>query len=89
MDFIKVENRIYSVNDKNEVIAEITYEEIEKGIYNINHTYVHESLRGQKIGEKLVKLAIEEIKNRKGKVQATCSYAKHYLEKTNRKSNDL
>ena len=83
MNFIKTDNRIYSVNENNEIIAEITFEEIEKGVYNINHTYVHESLRGQKIAEKLVKMAIEEIKNRSGRITATCSYAKHYIEKNN------
>lgn len=81
MDFIIEKNRIYSLNAQNEIIAEITFEEKENGIYNINHTYVEESLRGQKIGQKLVELAIEEIKNKNGKVEATCSYAKHYLEK--------
>ena len=83
MDFKIEENRIYSVNNENKIIAEITFEKIEKGIFNINHTYVDESLRGQKIGEKLVKMAIEEIKKKNGKIQATCSFAKHYLDKNN------
>ena len=83
MDFKIEENRIYSVNNENKIIAEITFEEIEKGIFNINHTFVDESLRGQKIGEKLVKIAIEEIKKKNGKIQATCSFAKHYLDKNN------
>ena len=83
MDFKIEENRIYSVNNENKIIAEITFEEIEKGIFNINHTFVDESLRGQKIGEKLVKMAIEEIKKKNGKIQATCSFAKHYLDKNN------
>ena len=81
MDFIKEENRIYSVNDKNKVIAEITFPETEKGVFNINHTFVDESLRGQRIARKLVEMAIEEIKKKNGKVTATCIYAKLYLEK--------
>ena len=81
MEFIKEDNRIYSVDENNKIIAEITFEETENGVFTINHTYVDESLRGQKIGEKLVKMAIEEIKNKNGKVEATCSYAKHYIEK--------
>ena len=81
MEFVKEDNRIYSTNDKNEVVAEITFQEIEKGIYNIDHTFVDENLRGQKIAQKLVEMAIEEIKSKNGTVQATCSYAKHYIEK--------
>ena len=83
MDFRIEENRIYSVNNENKIIAEITFEKIEKGTFNINHTFVDESLRGQKIGEKLVQMAIEEIKKKNGKIQATCSFAKHYLDKNN------
>lgn len=83
MEFKITENSIYNVDDKGNVIAEITFEEIEKGVFNIDHTFVDESLRGQGIAKKLVEMAIKEIKNKNGKVQATCSYAKHYLEKNN------
>lgn len=83
MDFIKEDNRIYSVNNQNKVIVEVTFPEIEKGIFNIDYTFVDESLRGQGIAKKLVEMAIEEIKKKNGKVQATCSYAKHYLETHN------
>lgn len=81
MEFIKEENRIYSENENGEVIAEITFPEVENGVYNINHTFVDESLRGQKIGQKLLEMVIEEIKNKNGKLEASCSYAKHYIEK--------
>ena len=67
MNFIKEENRIYSKNEKEEIIAEITFSEIEKGIFNINHTFVDESLRGKGIAKKLVEMAIEEIKRKNGK----------------------
>lgn len=81
MNFIKEENRIYLPNENGKTIAEITFEEIEKGIYNINHTYVDESLRGQGIASKLVEEAVKEIKGKNGKIEATCSYAKRWLEK--------
>ena len=81
MKFIKTESSIYSVNSEGKRIAEITFNEIEKGVFDINHTFVDESLRGQKIGQKLVEMAIDEIKKKNGKVVASCSYAKHYLEK--------
>lgn len=81
MEFIKAENSIYSVNSEGKKIAEITFNEIEKGVFDINHTFVDESLRGQKIGQKLVEMAIDEIKKKNAKVIASCSYAKHYLEK--------
>ena len=81
MDFIKENHRIYSKDQYGKVIAEISFNEIEKGIYNIDHTFVDESLRGKGIASKLVEEAIKEIESRKGKVVATCSYAKKILEK--------
>lgn len=81
MEFFKEDSRIYSLDENKKVIAEITFEEIEKGIFNINHTFVDESLRGQGIASKLVEMAVEEIQKRNGKVQATCMYAKKWLEK--------
>ena len=81
MDFIKENSKIYSLDENQKVIAEITFCEIEKGVFNINHTFVDEKLRGQGIASKLVQMAVEEIQKRNGKVQATCSYAKKWLEK--------
>ncbi len=81
MDFIYEENRIYLKDINNNVIAEIEFEKTDENFYNIYHTFVDESLRGQGIASILVKKAIEEIENRGFKVQATCSYAKAWIEK--------
>ena len=81
MNFIKGENRIYVEDENGKVIAEIEYEKLEGNTYNIYHTFVDESLRGQGVASKLVEEAVKEIKSKGGKVQATCSYAKAWLEK--------
>jgi len=83
MNFIKEENRIYLADENKNVIAEIEYQKIEDNTYNIYHTFVDESLRGKGIASKLVEEAVKEIKAKGGKVQATCSYAKAWLEKQN------
>jgi len=74
-------NGIYCLDENKKTIAEITYEEIEDGIFNINHTFVDESMQGQGIASKLVQEAVNDIKSKNGTVQATCSYAKKWLEK--------
>jgi len=80
MNFIKEKNRIYLKDDNDKVIAEINFER--KGdLYNIYHTFVDESLRGKGIASKLVKEAIDYIKEKNGKVIASCSYANKWLEK--------
>ena len=84
MDFKHEKGRIYLENDNGDVVAEIEYEEIESGVYNIYHTFVDDSLRGQGIASQLVKEAVKIIESMSGKVKATCSYAKHWLEKNNK-----
>jgi len=80
MQFFKEENRIYATNINNETIAEVTFYEIEDGLYNIDHTFVDDSLRGQGIGSKLVQEAVDTIKQKGAKVQATCPFANKWIQ---------
>lgn len=84
MDFKVENNRIFFESENGEILAEIEFEEIEKEKFNIYHTFVDESLRGQGVASKLVEKAVAEIKAKNGTVQATCSYAKKWLEKHNK-----
>ena len=87
MEFRKENNRIFLEDENSKTIAEIEFEEIESGKFNIYHTFVDESLRGKGIASKLVQEAVDEIKSRNGTVQATCSYAKKWLEKNKQKED--
>ena len=82
MEFLRGKNRIYVQNSSKDIIAEIEYEETSDGVYNIYHTFVDESLRGQGVASQLVEEAVKDIKAKGGKVTATCSYAKKWLEKS-------
>ena len=75
-----MENRIQQKDKTGRVIAEITFPETSPGVFVIDHTFVDKSLRGLGVASKLVQAAVDEIKKRGGKVQATCSYAKKWLE---------
>lgn len=77
MEYITEKNRIYAIEGGEEV-AEVTFPE-RNGIYVINHTYVDDHLRGQGIASELVRRAVEEIEQRGGRVEATCSYAQLWL----------
>ncbi len=81
MEFKKEESRIYVDDENGKILAVIEFEKIDNNKYDIYHTFVDESLRGQGIASKLVEAAIKEIKARGGEVQATCSYAKTWIEK--------
>ena len=80
MEFIIENSKIFSLDNDKKVVAEITFYESENGVFTIDHTFVDESLRGQGIAGKLVEMAVEEIEKRGGNVEATCSYAKKWLE---------
>ena len=60
MEYITEKNRIYSKDSDGSIIAEVTFPEVECGIYNINHTFVDTSLRGKGVAGKLVELAIKQ-----------------------------
>lgn len=80
MNFIKEKDRIYLKDSNGKVVAEINFEK--KGnLYNIYHTFVDESLRGQGIASMLVKQAVNYIKEKKGIVTASCSYVNKWLDK--------
>ena len=77
--FLTEQDRIYMEDAQGQIVAEITFPEILPGVYNIDHTFVDNSLRGQGIASKLVQAAVDEIRRRGGEVQATCSYAVKWL----------
>lgn len=83
MTFATEENRIICLDENGKEVGEICFPETEKGIYDINHTFVDSSMQGKGIAGQLVALAIEEIKRKGGKITASCSYAKRYMEKNN------
>lgn len=77
MEYITEKNRIAVIEDGEEV-GEVTFPERD-GVYVINHTYVDDRLRGQGIASELVRRTVEEIEQRGGRVEATCSYAALWL----------
>ena len=73
-------NRIYILDAYDQEVAEVTF--IEKAdACSINHTFVDASLRGLGIAKVLMEAVIAYIKSKNKNVEATCSYAVHYLEK--------
>lgn len=80
MEFHTEEERIYMADEWGKVLAEVTFP-VKDGEATINHTYVHESLRGQGIASKMVKMAVDKIKSDGYELAATCSYAVAWLQR--------
>ena len=81
MNFIYETDRIYSLNEKGNVVAEINFDEESDGVVDICHTFVDDSLRGQGIAAKLMEEAVKYLKEHDKKFIATCSYAQSWLRK--------
>lgn len=75
------DGRIYSVDEKDELMAEVTFVLKEEGKANIDHTYVNPILRGKGVASDMMEVAVEYLKQKGLKASATCSYAKAWLEK--------
>ncbi len=79
--FIHLPHSIYSKDEYGRILAEIRFPEEEKGLYNIERTYVCESLFSVNLAEELVDEALLQIRKQGGRVKADCPFAKQYLEK--------
>ena len=73
--------RVYALDEGGKLVAEITFPETAPGVYTMDHTFVDPSLRGQGMADKLVRAALEQIRENGGAPAATCSYAVSWLEK--------
>ncbi len=81
MKFMTEYSKISCIDDSGKEVGNVTFPEIDKGVFEIDHTFVDESMQGKGIAAKLVQMAINDINMRGGKVTASCSYAKKYIEK--------
>jgi len=75
MDFSYEKNRIFAVDAKGKIIAEVAFPNAGDNVVNIYHTFVDDSLRGQGIASLLLDEAYKEIKKQNKKAVVTCSYA--------------
>ncbi len=60
----------------------MTYVAAGENAFIIDHTFVDESLRGQKVGDKLVAAAVEYARENGLKIYATCPFALRVLTNT-------
>ena len=71
----------YYINIDGEQLAEMTYVWVGEDKFIIDHTEVNEKLKGQNIGYKLVKSAVEMAREKNVKIIPLCPFAKAVMEK--------
>lgn len=81
MNFVHNENQIALYSETGDLLAEITFPNIDENTVDVNHTFVDSSLRGQGIAGKLMQELVGELEEKGLKAVATCSYAQGWFEK--------
>lgn len=66
---------VFIVRGDGKRLAEMAYKTEGDAAFTIDHTEVDESLRGQKVGDKLLAAAVEHARKNNLKIHATCSFA--------------
>lgn len=75
MDFTYNTNQIALLDENGQLLAEVTFPDIDDDTVNIDHTFVAPSLRGQNIADKLMSAAAEKLYAEDKKAVLTCTYA--------------
>jgi len=74
-------NGAFFIDENGEWIAELAYIKSGDGQITIDHTEVDEKLRGQGVGEELVKAAVDFARENGLKIKLICPYARKVFEK--------
>ncbi len=75
MDFKEGTNKFYLGDDEDHIKAFVSYVNSSKNIIILDHTFVSQELRGQNIGEQLVKRVVDFARENNKKIIPTCWFA--------------
>lgn len=89
MEFKFEKGRIYSVDENNELMAEVTFTYKSDNEVNIDRTFVNDKLRGQGIAGILLEETARYLRSNKLKATASCSYANKWLNKKREEFSDI
>lgn len=81
--------RIYSTDEKGELMAETTFCRKENGEMDIDYTYVNPVLRGHGVAGKMMEVVAEHFRKERLKTTATCSYANIWLKRHGKQYPDI
>ena len=81
MGWVMERDRVQVLDEQWNVLAEVTFPQVEPGVVEIDHTFVDESLRGQGVAGELLGRAVASIAASGYRARPTCSYAVSWFEK--------
>lgn len=83
------DNRIYSEDERGEILAEANFVHKENGEIDIEHVYVNPKLRGQGVGGEVMTTVVEFLRKEGRKATASCSYANSWFQKNQKNYDDV
>jgi predicted GNAT family acetyltransferase len=89
MDWKYENERIYSENEKGELMAEATFVHQKNGEIDIEHVYVNPILRGKGVAGEIMEVVVNYLREKELKAIATCSYANGWLKKHEELYSDI
>ena len=81
MGWVMERDRVQVLDEQWNVLAEVTFPQVEPGVVESDHTFVDESLRGQGVAGELLGRAVASIAASGYRARPTCSYAVSWFEK--------
>jgi predicted GNAT family acetyltransferase len=81
--------RIFSKDEKGNIISEATYVQNHPGSLIIDHVYVNPSMRGQGVADETMQAVTEYLRKEGLKASATCSYASAWFLRNKEKCQDI
>lgn len=81
MEWVAERDAVRCVSERGEVVAEVTFPQVDSGIVEIDHTFVDESLRGRGVAGELLGRAVSVIAASGFLARPTCSYAVRWFER--------
>lgn len=88
MEFKRGTNRFYK-QERDQLVAEITFVPQGDDKWAIDHTFVDTSLRGQGVAEQLVDRVVEEAKKEGKKLVAECPYVETLFSRKREKYQNI
>lgn len=79
MEFQQEPGRIFAQDQNGTLLAEVTFPDRD-GVAQINHTFVHPSLRGQGVAGQLLRAVADTLRRENRRAKATCIYAVRWFE---------
>lgn len=75
MKHIQEDGQRMVMTEDGQEVAEITCKPLDGKTLVIDHTFVSEQLRGQKIGDELVRAVVDKARNEGKRIVPACSFA--------------